>query len=209
MTHLRLLMPLTAATLLVLCCLNGRAQNAAITISVNQPEIPLTVEAGADQLYDGNASIVLGGEPTAMGGFGEYTYQWQPAEYLDDATIANPTIIKLDGPTTFTLTVSDPGALCSKVAQVLVDFALALPELQLQDVRMYPNPFMDAVTLESTAPISEIRVTDLTGQVITMYQNLEANKYRLETDPLAVGIYFFIIRFADGSTTVQKLCKIH
>ncbi len=208
MKNLQLLRPLTAALFFVLLCITGYAQENLV-ISVNQPEYPLRIDAGSDQVYDGHTAIMLGGEPAAIGGFGEYTYQWEPAEYLDNATIANPTIVHLDGPTTFKLTVSDPGALCNKIAEVNVGFALSANDAGQNDLRIFPNPFVDMVNLESTTPIEEVRVTDMTGQTIAVHRNIQTTNYRLETDPLAMGIYFFIIRFADGSTTMKKLCKIH
>jgi len=209
MKNLRLFRSLPAALLFVLLCLGGHAQEVHI-ISVNQPEHPLRIDAGPDQVYDGHTAIVLGGEPSALGGFGDYTYRWEPAEYLDDATAANPTVINLDGPMTFTLTVHDPGALCNKVAEVSVEYAaLSANDLTKDDLRIFPNPFVEAVNLESTKTIEEVRVTDMTGQIIAVHRNVQSTIYRLETDPLAMGMYFFIIRFADGSTTMTKLCKIH
>lgn len=205
----KILIKTAFAAALVLLSVDAANAQDNIIFSVNQPENPLVIDAGPDLIYDGEAALTLGGAPTAAGGFGDYTYAWEPAEYLDDPTLANPTVTDLDGPILFTLTVSDPGALCEKQAEVFVDYSLGTLNGKRPEVSAFPNPFTEAVQLESTAPILEIAVTDMTGQSIALLRNLQAEQYRLETAPLAVGMYFFIIRFADGSTTVKKLCKVH
>ena len=203
-----LLRGLLPAGLWLLCSLAASAQTT-LSFAIDQPESPLMADAGPDLNYDGETTLSLGGAPTATGGFGEYSYAWEPAAYLDDPTAPNPVITNLDAPTTFTLTVSDPGALCEKQAEVFVDYALSTVSGMAAEVRAFPNPFTEAIQFESNAPILEITVTDMTGQSIALHRNLQTDQYRLETAPLAVGMYFFIIRFADGSTTVKKLCKVH
>lgn len=180
-----------------------------LSFAVNQPDNPLTADAGPDQVYDGSSAVVLGGTPAATGGFGDYSYQWEPAAYLDDPNAANPTVTNLDSPVTFTLTVSDPGALCEKQAAVFVDYLLGTHHAGAPEARAFPNPFTEHVRFESSAPIIEIVVTDMTGQSIAAHRNLNTEQTQIDSAPLAVGMYFFIIRFADGSTTVKKLCKVH
>ena len=181
----------------------------SLTFSVDQPESPLTVDAGEDLNYDGSTDLILGGMPTATGGYGDYTFQWEPAEFLDDPTAPNPSVIGLDAPTTFTLTVSDPGALCTKQSQVFVDFALGTADESAPEVIAFPNPFTDAVTFKSNAQIQTLTVTDMTGKIIAQEGIVSAKNFRFETGTMAPGLYLFNIRFTDGSTIAKKLCKIH
>lgn len=78
-------------------------------------------DAGPDQVQCGNSLLQLGGTPTAIGGIPPYTYIWSsngdlPASYyLDDTTIANPSLPNGLGPKTvvFKLTIVDSlGATC-------------------------------------------------------------------------------------------------
>jgi len=53
-------------------------------------------------------TFTLGGNPTASGGNGTYTYQWQPTTSLNNSTIANP-IASPTVTTTYTVTVTSNG----------------------------------------------------------------------------------------------------
>lgn len=66
----------------------------------------LTANAGNDTTICLGSTIQLGGSPTALSGTAATTYQWSPAEYLNDSTIANPTA-DIDSTTTFTVIVTD------------------------------------------------------------------------------------------------------
>lgn len=193
----------------ILCVPIGVSGQVTATFSVDMPENPLEVDAGPNQIFDGESSVILGGDPTATGGNGEYTYEWVPSEYLDNPTISNPTIINLDGPITFTLTVNDPGGLCEKEAQVFVDYTLSSTLPVKNDVGLFPNPFDEFLRLKSIEPINEVMVTDMTGKTILVQRNLQVTEYQMETTEFIAGVYFFVIRFSDGSTSVKKLCKIH
>ncbi len=97
-----------------------------IAASENNSKCQLNVDAGPDQvvcvnLYDMD-TITLGGNPTASGGTGNYTYCWETlshipfsqyywyaSDFLDDTTIANPTVIEdpIEFDLNFTVTVRD------------------------------------------------------------------------------------------------------
>ncbi len=69
----------------------------------------LIADAGADFVACHGVPAEIGGYPAASGGSGSgYTYQWTPAEGLDDATVANPIILSPSGEQTYTLIVTDP-----------------------------------------------------------------------------------------------------
>lgn len=59
-----------------------------ILVQISQPSI-LVASAGDDILFEGEVAI-LGGNPTATGGFEPYAYQWLPSHLVDDPTVANP-----------------------------------------------------------------------------------------------------------------------
>ncbi|CAM6001926.1 unnamed protein product [Sphagnum balticum] len=71
----------------------------------------VTANAGVNQTYclPVNGIITLGGSPTASGGSGQFTYSWSPGSNLSDSTVANPTIVSDNTPTTvtYTVTISD------------------------------------------------------------------------------------------------------
>jgi len=83
----------------------------------------LTIDAGNDTILcvgvSGVNTTQIGGNPTASGGTGPYTYSWETnykigsnsfgaSYFLDDSTVANPKIINdTEGDLRFILTVSD------------------------------------------------------------------------------------------------------
>lgn len=180
----------------------------SLTLFTDQPESPLTVDAGSDLRFDGNA-VRLGGEPTARGGHGDYSYRWEPAEYLDDPTLPNPRIIRLDRSVTFRLRVQDRGRSCEKTAEVFVSAPHADADGAAPEVTAFPNPFSDAVTFRANAGIELLTVTDLAGKHIAQKRPADAPTFRFEAGHLPPGIYLFTIRFSDGSTIVEKLCKVY
>ncbi len=67
--------------------------NCSITDTIEVEVNPKgTIDAGEDAticIYD---SIQLGGDPTAEGAGQAYTYKWQPAAFINSATVANPIV---------------------------------------------------------------------------------------------------------------------
>jgi large repetitive protein len=52
----------------------------------------LIADAGNNIKICSGAPAVIGGNPTASGGEPPYTYTWQPAVFIDNTTISNPTV---------------------------------------------------------------------------------------------------------------------
>lgn len=91
-----------------------------ISHTVSQPAA-LVVSAGPDQSACTGDSVLLGGLPSAQGGSGSYTYNWQPPTGVSDPTSANPAAAP-SGTQAYTLTVSD-GNGCTNTDQVTVTAA--------------------------------------------------------------------------------------
>ena len=181
-----------------------------IIFNVEQPNSPLLIDAGSNQQITAGNSVQLGGNPTASGGYGSYTYNWDNSAYLNDASLANPTVSGLTSSTTFTLTVTDSAGFCVKQAQVLVDVVIGLQELQNDSkfVRFNPNPFFDFVLIEASSALFKVSLHSITGQLLFVGDNLNATKeIRLETGHLPEGIYIVSAELNDGTIQYKKLCK--
>lgn len=76
------------------------------------------VDAGPVKTIPNGTSTIL--EGTLTGGSGNFSYQWEPAGLLEDATVLQPTTINLIGTTMFTLTVTDLPGGCTNSDQVLI-----------------------------------------------------------------------------------------
>lgn len=77
--------------------------------SVTYAQPPLVANAGPATLtMCSNGQVTLGGNPTANGGQGPYSYLWAPATGLSSTTVANP-VCTVNTTTTYTITVTDAG----------------------------------------------------------------------------------------------------
>jgi len=188
--------------------LSSHAQTV-ISFSVDQPVEPFAVDAGADQLFDGESAVVLGGEPTASGGFGEYNYSWNNEELLDDPSSPNPIVIDLNVSTTFSVSVTDIQGTCIKTDEVNVDYALSSRPENSNYFKSFPNPFSEFVKFESPHLILGIQVFDITGRKIAQINPMRGELIELNTQDYHPGIYLFQIELSDGQTKNLKLCKRH
>ena len=79
---------------------------------------PLEVDAGMDQHIICEVAR-LGGNPTASGGSGDYSYWWRPAGYIDDPSSPNP-LADPDMDILFVVTVTDNRTGCEERDGVMV-----------------------------------------------------------------------------------------
>lgn len=94
---------------------NGCADLDTMRVTINPP---LVARAGTRDSVCQNACITLGNTPTAVGGDGNYNYNWSPAIGLDDPTSANPLACPA-ATTTYTLDLVD-GKGCASQDTVIV-----------------------------------------------------------------------------------------
>lgn len=87
------------------------------SFNITQPAV-LTASAGADQGICAGTSSAIGGSPTPTGGTPGYTYLWNNAGTLSDATASNP-IASPTNTTTYMVTVTDANG-CSATASVTI-----------------------------------------------------------------------------------------
>lgn len=77
----------------------------------------LVVDAGLDEEIPDVGSIQIGGEPTVPNGEDFY---WTPSIYLNDSTLANPTVIKPQFDTWYYVTIVDTNG-CFKIDSMFLD----------------------------------------------------------------------------------------
>ncbi|MEI6883897.1 MAG: choice-of-anchor tandem repeat GloVer-containing protein [Bacteroidota bacterium] len=82
-------------------CGNG-AVSPAFPVNVNTPPV---ANAGVNQYIPNGTSTILNGSVTS--GTGPFAYHWEPAVYLVNSNVQNPTTVVLTTSTNFTLTVTD------------------------------------------------------------------------------------------------------
>src|SRR6056297_3944470 len=91
--------------LFILFSFNRLCAQYVVELSIEQPAA-LKANAGENISIEKGQSVELGGDPTAQGGYGNYSYLWTPGTNLDNDTIANPTASP-DQTTNYILTIED------------------------------------------------------------------------------------------------------
>ncbi len=74
-------------------------------------------------------------------------------------------------------------------------------EMEIGQLKVFPNPASDFVVLESEEPITSVLVYNYTGQVV-MKETINNKSYKLDISSLKAGTYFLIME--TGSKSVSR-----
>lgn len=87
---------------------------------------------------------------------------------------------------------------------LLQDGILSNPELAVNEVKVYPNPTKDILTINVTnSTINNIRVTDINGRVVLNEDARGVIDLEVDMSSLTVGMYFVNIMTSSGIKTVK------
>jgi hypothetical protein len=167
---------------------------------------PLEVSSGEDQYLNSGSIVTL--EGTVSGGSGEYLYSWEPAELLEDATVASPTTIGLSETTCFTLTVTDLDGRCilSASDEVCVHSIVGVAVLDSDDYLVFPNPVEDMITIKTgNTDTHTLELMNELGKVILKKECY--NQTQIDMSNYSDGAYLLMITSEKG-ITVKKIIKI-
>ncbi len=164
------------------------------------PIIPPTAKA------EGSARICAG-QPVQLQAVSCNTciYDWQPAEYLSNANMANP-IATVNATTTFTLTVTDTSihASCNKTSTdtVTVFVTDITPAIQ----NLYVVSAGDEIfILQDLQPNTSLEVINVNGQRVYQTDNYQND---LELKNLAAGMYYYKMNLPDCYRVERKLVVV-
>ena len=140
---------------------------------------------------------------SASGGSGTYTYQWSPADNLDDPTAASPMFTATEaGDFTYTVTVTSGSETATASVNFTVTDNSGVDENDMNKVVVYPNPASSILNIGGLNDFAnlEVKVVNLQGQVVMSADNsLEIN-----VSDVAAGVYFIKIN-CDGQQYLQKI----
>jgi hypothetical protein len=172
--------------------LNGQT----VILNSNQ-SLPLAAHAGGNTSIVAGHSVVIGANPSASNGYGEYLYLWNPASGLDDPTLANPTASPAET-TTYILTVTDKQN-CTAQDEVTVTVeanGIDISEESI-DFKVYPNPANGTLILDVQEVNGSLIVKMFNSTGIIVYQADQAFGPRfhqeLDTHPFPRGNYFVML----------------
>ena len=85
---------------------------------------------------------------------------------------------------------------------------VGIKELNQQvNIKVFPNPANDQITIASDALILKVEILDLTGETQLYKTGMSSKQYALNVSDLSEGIYIVKLSTSQGQTT-QKLLKL-
>lgn len=182
-----------------------------LNYSINQAPA-LNADAGIDVLICTGGNATLGGNPTANGGNGGFTYSWAPSASLNSANSANPNATP-STTTIYTLLVQDSlGCSARDTIEVVVDTCISIGSIAgVNNFDVFPNPneglFTVAADFESAVDNLHLNILDLSGRsVYSKNYALSSKNFReqIALPAIAKGTYFIRIE-ADGQLLTRKM----
>lgn len=200
--------------LIVIIVLGSKAQTPTYSYVMhnNQPPV-LVADAGSDtSIYQGSV-VILGGNPTAIGGTPPFEYLWDPGWLFENAYDANPqTIDTIDvnlQPTLFYLYIVDHN-ICNSYDSVWVNFITGIDDNSMQNsnLQIYPIPASNTINIETdqSIDVKSIIVYDINGKPLDNYKTILVSEknIRLEFHNISSGNYFIMLRY-DNKIIVKKI----
>lgn len=158
--------------------------------------LEITVNATSEEIEYGESTQL---SVTAMGGSGSYTYSWEPAETLDDPTIANPIATPTDN-TTYKVVVSDGSSTVEgEVTITITD--LSVEDNAMTNISVYPNPTSSVINIECEDPCPYVIFNNVGQEVGSGIIN---GKAQINIGGFGKGVYH--LRITDGvSSRTHKI----
>ncbi|MEX2371545.1 MAG: T9SS type A sorting domain-containing protein [Bacteroidales bacterium] len=76
------------------------------------------------------------------------------------------------------------------------------------NIRAYPNPVMDILTIDNMGSIESVSVIDITGKLIKTVNTHQQIRVNLEMGDLSSGLYYLRLNDDSGSSKVLKIVKV-
>ncbi|GAB5537931.1 MAG: hypothetical protein Salg2KO_00340 [Salibacteraceae bacterium] len=137
---------------------------------------------------------------TASGGTGTYTYAWTGPEGYTATTADISGLAEGE----YTVVVTD-GNGCTATQSYLVELT-GVEAINTSNIKMYPNPANEFLTLTSDTQIDKITFIDMIGNIVSVAAP-NSNKAEINTSELSAGIYMLEITTTDGKAFKKLTIK--
>ncbi|MCL1850527.1 MAG: T9SS type A sorting domain-containing protein [Bacteroidetes bacterium] len=81
---------------------------------------------------------------------------------------------------------------------------VGIADITINDVALYPNPFMNEIIVSNPSIVKSVTITDITGQNV---KTVTFDGKTISTKELASGIYFIILESHNGEKVFNKMIK--
>lgn len=113
-----------------------------------------------------------------------------------------PTVVSPS--TNYTITASNIDGVGSFVLNITVEAELGLPNFNTSNLRIYPNPVTNTLTISTSENITEIKISNLIGQNILSKTNLSSEE-KIDVSSLVNGWYLVQTTFGNSTKTTKFL----
>ena len=170
---------------------NGCSTSSSVNISQpSQIQVVTSSANSTNSQSNGNASF-----DNITGGTSPYTYNWSNGG-------TTQTIFNLNAGS-YGVTITDANG-CTLATNVVVQDVTGINSLNADNaISVYPNPAKEILTIESKQSlISEIKLTDVLGQLVLQQGSLRVNRSELNVSALPAGVYLLEVK--QGDVKLQK-----
>ena len=115
-----------------------------------------------------------------------------------------PTVVSPS--TDYTVIASNVDGEGSFAITITVDAALGLPDLNTSNLRIFPNPVTDILTVAASKNISEVKISNLLGQKI-LSKTSDSSQEKIAVSSLVNGWYLVQTTIGDSVKTTKFLKK--
>ncbi len=92
------------------------------------------------------------------------------------------------------------------VDNISVNATVAVDEIE-NELRIFPNPAKTEINVRSNTIINSISISNLIGQNVLNFENINTSNYKINLHALRSGVYFAKIDNIDGTHNIVKFVK--
>ncbi len=171
---------------------NNGCNGDSVFLPVHAYPVPVA-NAGNDTTFCVGSSYTLGGNPSALGGSGNYRYSWTPGTGLNNSQIANPVATPVFT-TQYTLLVSDLTSGCSSGADNV--------NVTVNSIPAAPNASNKSACFQSTIPSLDASGTNIKWYSDALLTNLVYSGSPFNTGKTNAGTYtYYVTQTSNGCTS--------
>ena len=163
--------------------------------------LEVTATADPDEINEGERSQLYA---SATGGVGDYSYQWEPAEYLDDPNRIDPIASPVLENTEFSVTVTDSEGNSARAYVTVRIRDVNVGEQSLSQVSVFPNPSEGRFQVKGLYGPTRYQLSNQLGQVVL--EGSADSDFTVERT-LPQGIYLLRLSNDTQSSTLKITVK--
>lgn len=81
---------------------------------------------------------------------------------------------------------------------------LAAAEINKKENAFYPNPFSNVIYIDNAEKVTNVTISDVSGKTV---KTLDQVSKEINLSQLKTGVYIMSVRYADGTSSVEKIVK--